>query len=104
MLLPAPVFSTDTTGITAQVINEKILPMVRQVAYETGCEVINLYNLLIESSRFFPDKVHPSAEGATLIAMRIYELIRMKSVPSFSLLKDLPPDSKPFNFLWFSGL
>jgi pimeloyl-ACP methyl ester carboxylesterase len=77
--------------------------MVRQVAYETGCEVINLYNLLIESPQFFPDKIHPSAAGATLIAKRIYDLIRMKSDSSFCLLKELPQDAKYFNFYGFQG-
>jgi len=47
LLLPVPVFSTDTTGITAGVVREKIMPMIRQIAYETDCDVINLYNLLI---------------------------------------------------------
>ena len=103
LLLPAPVFLTDSTGITAKVVNEKILPMVRQVAYETGCEVINLYNLLIESPQLFPDKLHPSKEGDTLIAKRICEFIRIKSVPSSNLLKSLPLDAKPFNFYGFQG-
>lgn len=103
LLLPTPVFSTDTIGITASVLREKILPMVRQVAYETGSEVINLYNLLIESPQLFPDQVHPSAAGATLIAKRIYDLIRMKSDSSFRLLKEQPRDAKHFNFYGFQG-
>ncbi|MDP2335115.1 MAG: GDSL-type esterase/lipase family protein [Bacteroidota bacterium] len=103
LLLPAPVFLSDSTGITSGIITERITPMIRQVAYETGSEVINLYNLLIDSSQLFPDKVHPSAEGATLIAKRIYELVGMKSDPSFSLSKKLPHDAKPFNFYGFHG-
>jgi len=103
LLLPAPVFLSDTTSITASVVSEKILPMVRQVAYQTGCEVINLYNLLIESPQLFPDKIHPSAAGAALIAKRICELVRMKSDPSFSLFKELPPEAKAFNFNGFQG-
>lgn len=103
LLLPAPVFKTDTTGITSGVVSDKIIPMVRNVAYETGCEVINLYNLLIESPQFFPDKVHPTAAGATLIAKRVNEVIHMKSDQSFSLLKKLPQDAKPFNFNGFEG-
>ena len=103
LLLPAPVFSTDTTGITARVVSEKIIPMVRQVAYETGCEVINLYNLLIESADLFPDKVHPSAAGAKVIAQRIYEHIRMTAGSAVDLSKILPKDAKPFNFYGFRG-
>lgn len=103
LLLPVPVFLTDTTGISAIVVSEKILPIVRQVAYETRCEVINLYNLLIDSPQLFPDKLHPSAAGAALIAERISELVMMKSDPSFSLSKKLTHDAKPFNFYGFQG-
>lgn len=103
LLLPAPVFKSDTTGITARVVSEKIIPMVRKVAYEAGCEVINLHNLLIESSQMFPDKVHPSAEGATIIAKRIHDLIRMNSDNSFSSLKKLPRSAKQFNFYGYEG-
>ncbi len=103
LLLPVPVFSTDTMGITAGVVREKLMPMIRQIAYETGCEVVNLYNLLMESPELVPDKVHPSAAGATVIARRIYELIRMKSGSPLDLLKSLPKDAKPFNFFGFQG-
>jgi lysophospholipase L1-like esterase/pimeloyl-ACP methyl ester carboxylesterase len=103
LLLPFPVFSKDTTGITASVVEKKILPMVRQVAYETGCEVINLYNLMIESPELFPDKVLLNAEGAAAIAKRVSEFIKMKTDPSFDLSKSLPQDAQRFNFYGFQG-
>ena len=103
LLLPLPVFLTDTMAITASVVRERLLPMVRQVAYETGCEVINLYNLLIESPELLPDKIHPSAEGATSIAKRIYEYVGMKSVSTSNLSKSLPTDARAFSFYGFQG-
>jgi hypothetical protein len=44
ILVPIPVFKPDsiTTGITPATLKEKIIPMVRQIAYETGCEIINM--------------------------------------------------------------
>ena len=103
LLLPVPVFSTDTMGITASVVSEKLLPMIRQIAYETGCEVLNLYNLLIDSPQLVPDKVHPNAAGATIIAKRVCELIQMKSISSSNLPKALPREAKPFNYYGFQG-
>ncbi|MFT3949896.1 MAG: alpha-L-fucosidase [Agriterribacter sp.] len=103
LLLPVPVFSTDTTGITASIVRDSILPMVRQTAYETGCEVINLYNLLIDSPQLFPDNVHPSAEGATIVAGRIRELVIMRSDPQAGGLKQLLPPANLFNFYGFEG-
>lgn len=103
LLVPVPVFSTDTTGITSVILTKKIIPMVRQVAYETGCEVVNLYNLFIESADLFPDHVHPKAEGAGIIAKRISEFVKMKTVPSLALPKALPQEAKLFNFYGFRG-
>lgn len=103
LLLPVPVFSTDTTGIANNAVKDKILPMVRQVAYDTGCEVINLYNLLIDSPELFPDKVHPSAAGATVIARRIYEHVMMDTRSPIDLSKVVPVDAKRFSFYGFQG-
>lgn len=103
LLLPVPVFSTDSIGITAKVVRDKILPMVRQVAYETGCELINLYNLMIESPELFPDKVHPNALGSAAISKRVSEFAKMKIEPSFTLSKSLPKEADLFNFYGFQG-
>lgn len=103
LLIPTPVFSTDTSGITSAVLTEKIIPMVRNVAYETHCEAINLYNLLIESPHLFLDKVHPSKAGTTVIAQRLAELVLMKSEESNRLLKELPDEAKPINFYGYEG-
>ncbi|SDN00909.1 alpha-L-fucosidase [Kriegella aquimaris] len=103
LLLPVPVFSNDTTGITAQIVREKLLPMVREVAYETNSEILNLYNLLIESPELFPDKVHPSAAGATVIARRVSELVKMKFVEPVDFSNYLPKDAAGFNFHGFQG-
>lgn len=103
LLLPVPVFSNDTTGITAQVVREKLLPMVREVAYDTGSEILNLYNLMIESPELFPDKVHPSRAGATVIARRVAEAVKMKSVEPIDFSNSLPKDAAGFNFHGFQG-
>jgi len=103
LVLPVPVFSTDTTAITASVVEKKIIPSIRQVAYETGCEVVNLFNLFLESPDLFPDKVHPNPLGAQRIARRINDVIRMKDDPSFNLMKALNQATQPVNFHGFSG-
>ncbi len=103
LLVPVPVFSNDTNGINSVALTQKIIPMVRQVAYETGCEVVNLYNLLIDSSELIPDNVHPNAEGAGIIARRIGEFVKMKTEASFRISDSLPKDAHLFNFFGFSG-
>jgi lysophospholipase L1-like esterase/pimeloyl-ACP methyl ester carboxylesterase len=86
LLLPPPAYSNDVAGITKEVIEAEILPRIRAVAYTKGCEVINLYNLLLDRPEWFPDGVHPSATGAAAIASRLYELLTMETDSAFSLL------------------
>ncbi len=103
LLIPVPAFTTDTTGILDIVLTEKIIPGIRQIAYENGCEIINLYNPLIESPELFPDKIHPNAEGAKVIAQRLDEFVKMKSDPTFDLSEELSEESETFNFHGFQG-
>jgi lysophospholipase L1-like esterase/pimeloyl-ACP methyl ester carboxylesterase len=103
LLIPVPVFLEDSTGLSSSCVRDKIIPLIRQVVYETGCEVINLYNLMIDSSQLFPDKVHPYKAGATMIAKRLDEFIRMKSEKQVFLKHYLPSDTIPFNYYGFQG-
>jgi lysophospholipase L1-like esterase/pimeloyl-ACP methyl ester carboxylesterase len=103
LMVPAPVFSKDSTGITASTLTELVIPMVRQTGYETGSELINMYNLLIESPQHFPDKVHPNEQGAAIFARRIYEFVQMQSDSSFSIKIAVQGGAKSFNFHGFQG-
>tara|TARA_Y100001972_G_scaffold128883_1_gene192412 strand:+ start:2131 stop:3570 length:1440 start_codon:yes stop_codon:yes gene_type:complete len=102
LLLPVPVFREDTIAITARVVTDQVIPLTRQLAYETGCEIINLYNLMVDKPALLPDKVHPNAAGATIIAKRLAEFIRMESV-EFDITASLSDEKRPFNFHGFQG-
>ena len=103
LLVPVPVFSTDSTGITASAMDKLIIPGVRKVAYETGCEVINLYNLFLDSRELVPDNVHPNVEGTARIAKRISEVINRKEETGFDLIKKANLTTQVFNFCGFQG-
>ncbi|WP_423129894.1 GDSL-type esterase/lipase family protein [Gaoshiqia sp. Z1-71] len=103
LLSPVPAFIKGEWGITASVIRDDILPKVRQVAFETGTEVVNLYNLLIDSPGFFTDGIHPSAEGATIIAKRVCDYILTKNDSLLELIFKLPSHAGSFNFYGFQG-
>ena len=92
LLLPLPSFLKDSSSIFNPVINNEIIPRIQQLAFETGCEIINLYALFIDKADLFPDKIHPSSLGATLIAKRLYEVVKLnenKGVDIFSKIKVL---------------
>ncbi len=55
-------------GITDKVMKEEVMPRVDMVAKKSGCKVIDLYSALSDKKEMFPDRVHPNAEGATVIA------------------------------------
>ncbi len=103
LLVPVPAFCIGGRGITADVIHDDIVPKVMQVAFETGCELINLYNLLIDSPTLFTDGVHPSASGASVIAKRISDYILSNNRVHFELTSKLPKDTNTFNFYGFQG-
>jgi len=88
LLLPLPSFADDSTGIWNPIIKDKIIPLTLQVAFETGSEVIDLYQLFVNQENLIPDKIHPSSLGATVIAKRLYEVVKLESDNSFNILQE----------------
>jgi len=78
LMLPVPSLLEDSSSIYNPVIKTQIIPRIQQTAFETGCEIIDLYSLLINKADLFPDKIHPNSLGATLIAKRLYEAVKLK--------------------------
>jgi lysophospholipase L1-like esterase/pimeloyl-ACP methyl ester carboxylesterase len=101
LLLPPPVFSTDTSDFSNEIIRDRIIPDIRLAAYTTGCEVINLYNYLIDRADLFPDGIHLSAAGDRLIATRLREVVMMKEVPGFDILKNAGITAHRSNYYGF---
>ncbi|NCI46573.1 GDSL-type esterase/lipase family protein [Sediminibacterium soli] len=90
LLLPLPSFLEDSTSIYDPVIKQQIIPMIENVAYATGCETIDLYHPFTDKVGLLVDKIHPSSLGATLIARRLYEVVKLneKSFDIFSKIKE----------------
>jgi lysophospholipase L1-like esterase/pimeloyl-ACP methyl ester carboxylesterase len=88
LLLPPPVFTADSAGITASVLQDRIIPQIRAVAYSSGCEVIGLFNMFLDIPYCFPDQVNPSSIGAGMIAARVYEAVRMEHVADFDVVRN----------------
>ena len=79
--LPVPAFPGNF-GIRDEVIKNEAMPIIRDVAKETKATVIDLYTALADHKDLFPDKVHPTAEGATLMARTIYQALTGKEAPA----------------------
>jgi len=71
LCLPPPAF-TEAMGISDHVLQQEILPRIRQVAAEEKLPLIDLHSPLENDAALFPDKIHPTAEGAARIAQLVY--------------------------------
>jgi acyl-CoA thioesterase I len=65
-------------GIADKVMKEEVMPRLDEVAKKSGCKVIDLYSALSDKKAMFPDRVHPNAEGATVIAKQVASTISRK--------------------------
>lgn len=69
--LPVPAYP-EGWGISDDRIREEVVPLVRETARRTDVGLIDLYRPLSNKAALFPDKIHPNAEGARLIAEAVY--------------------------------
>ena len=75
VVLPPPIFA-ERWQLRDEVLNEKIIPAIRQVAQENGVTVIDFNTPLRESGGDFPDGVHPNAAAAAKLAEIAAQAIR----------------------------
>ncbi|MCC7300967.1 MAG: sialate O-acetylesterase [Verrucomicrobia bacterium] len=71
---PAPTYPGPYDFTDPIVVNE-IIPMIDEIARQTGAKIIDLYRPLSGKSELFPDTVHPNAEGARLMAKEVFSAI-----------------------------
>ncbi|MGB1127411.1 MAG: GDSL-type esterase/lipase family protein [Opitutales bacterium] len=79
---PVPVYP-ERWGIKDEIVREEVIPLIDKVSAKTGVKVIDLYKALSDRPDLFPDKVHPNAAGAEIIAKVVADEIRPK-VPTIS--------------------
>jgi lysophospholipase L1-like esterase len=68
-------------GINDKTIRDEMIPMIRDVADESGASVIDLHSALAGKADLFPDTVHPNDEGAKLMAAEIFRALTGKLPP-----------------------
>jgi len=81
---PVPAFG-EVWGIRPNVIREEILPMIDEIARQKDVPVIDLYTALLDFGNLFPDKIHPNAAGAGVMAQTIAPyLLGVRFMPDFN--------------------
>lgn len=76
--LPTPCFP-GRWGINDKTIHDEMIPLIRQVAADTGASIIDLNTALAGKKNLFPDTVHPNPAGAKLMAETVYHALTGKT-------------------------
>lgn len=79
--LPVPAFPGNF-GIRDEIIKNEVVPQIKPVAADTGATLIDLYAALSDKNDLFPDKVHPNAAGAELMARAVCRALTGKEAPA----------------------
>jgi len=64
------------------VVRGEVLPQIREVAAAEKCELLDLCQALEGEEEFFPDKVHTSQDGASVIAKTVQHALKQAARPA----------------------
>ena len=68
---PPPIFN-NTLTYSNNILNQNVIPNIRQVANQTHTHLIDANTPLINHPELYVDGIHPNADGAAVIAHKIY--------------------------------
>jgi lysophospholipase L1-like esterase/pimeloyl-ACP methyl ester carboxylesterase len=88
LCLPMPAFKV-MWGINDEVYMKEMIPMMREVAFETHTELLEMHSAFLNKEAWFADNIHPNSDGAALMAKIIGGVIAFKSDPAFDFAKNL---------------
>lgn len=77
LCLPVPVYESRW-GINEQCLSDYVIPAILKVADKKDLPVIDLHTALSNRPELFPDKIHPNAAGASLMAKTIHDAMLIK--------------------------
>jgi lysophospholipase L1-like esterase/pimeloyl-ACP methyl ester carboxylesterase len=100
LLLPTPYFALNSIKYNS-VTKNQLIPLIQKIAYTTGVEILDIYSLFLDRSDLSTDQTHPNSLGATLIAKRVYELIKLNTankVSIFSKIKEKKSSSSFYGY------
>jgi len=100
--LPVPAYA-DRWGIRDSVIRGELIPILRRVAKEKSARVIDLHAALTGKEEMFPDKIHPNADGAALMAAEVYRALTGRKYEPPGKPAEGPPKARPIRVVILVG-
>jgi lysophospholipase L1-like esterase len=67
---PVPAYE-QKWGINPEIIEKELFPALTDLSEDEGVVLIDLYHPFVDHEEHFPDKIHPNAKGARLIAEEV---------------------------------
>lgn len=77
LALPPPAYAPENYDVSASVIHDEIVPLLRSVAEQTGTPLIEVHSALSGHPEFFPDNVHPDESGHAVIAQTMFSALSL---------------------------
>lgn len=68
LVATSPSVLRDIDGITEAVVGREIVPLQKQAARQTGCDVVDIYALTQGHAEWTADGIHPNDEGYVRLA------------------------------------
>jgi acyl-CoA thioesterase I len=75
LVLPPPIFN-DTLGPNSTILEQQIIPQIRQIANETGLPLIDFHDEMATHPEYSSDGVHITEAGSKFVAEEIFEAIK----------------------------
>jgi acyl-CoA thioesterase-1 len=82
LLVKPPAIFTNEFNLSNANLVEGIIPRIEQVAKDLGLPTIDVYTPFVNHPEYLKDGVHPTSEGASIIASEIYRgIIQANKAP-----------------------
>jgi lysophospholipase L1-like esterase len=75
IVIPPPVYE-NSLNISSNVFSNQVVPLIKQLANETGLPLIDTYTPLLGHANYFSDGVHPDGLAAQVIAETIFKSLK----------------------------
>lgn len=79
---PMPAWPPSAWGISPDVIENELRPLLADLARSEGVGLIDLFTPMRDQHALTPDHVHPNAEGAAIIAQTVAQAIQAAAQPA----------------------
>ncbi len=76
-IVKSPPIFTHNSSYNNTILTTTLLPEIDNLADQMNLPTVDMYNTLLNHSEYFADGVHPTREGAAIIAANLYDTITL---------------------------